>query len=144
MSDTALIDGFRLADILPPVDAYIDLRAACGWGEISRDAAVPALERSVDAVTALDEDGEVVGFVRVVGDPMYLYIQDAIIAPDLRGHGLGRSMMERLLARLKPAYPEAVIMLMCAKGREGFYAQFGFEVRPSAEFGPGMQLLPKP
>jgi ribosomal protein S18 acetylase RimI-like enzyme len=137
-----LIDGIRLVDIVPPVDAYIALRAGCGWGNISRDAAVPALERSMDAVTVLDDDGEVVGCVRVVGDPMYLYIQDMIIAPGLRGQGVGRLMMVRLLARLKPAYPEAVIMLMCAKGQERFYEQFGFEARPSDGFGPGMQILP--
>ena len=140
MKNRALIEDVRLADILPPVDAYISLRASCGWGEVSRDAAVPALERSVDAVTALDVDGDVVGFVRVVGDPVYLYIHDMIIAADLRGQGLGRAMMERLLPRLTSAWPEAVIMLMCAKGREQFYAQFGFERRPSDQYGPGMQL----
>jgi predicted GNAT family N-acyltransferase len=133
--------NIRLTDIVPPVDAYISLREACGWGQISREAAVPALEQSVDAITALNEAGDVVGFVRVVGDPMYLYIQDMVIAPELRGNGLGQMMMDRLLQRLIAAWPEAVIMLMCAKGRERFYAQFGFEPRPSDQYGPGMQLL---
>jgi ribosomal protein S18 acetylase RimI-like enzyme len=144
MTRATLASGVRLIDVVPPVDAFIALRVVCGWGEISREAAIPALESSVDAVTALDENGDVVGFVRAIGDPMYLYIQDAIIAPTLRGQGLGRLMMERLLARLKPAYPEATIMLMCAKGRERFYEQLGFESRPSESYGPGMQMLSDP
>ena len=142
MSETELIDGIRLVDIVPPVDAYIALRTDCGWGEISRETAIPALERSMDAVTALDDAGDVVGFVRAVGDPMYLYIQDMVVVSELRGQGVGQMMMERLLARLKSAWPEATIMLMCATGRERFYQQFGFEPRPNEHFGPGMQLVP--
>ena len=137
------MDDVRLTDLVPPVDAYIALRAECDWGEISREVAVPALARSMDAVTALDQAGEVVGFVRVTGDPMYLYIQDMIVCPRLRGRGLGRRMMQRLLPRLSSSWPEAMILLMCAKGRESFYAQFGFESRPSSGYGPGMHLLPQ-
>ncbi|WP_339741635.1 GNAT family N-acetyltransferase [uncultured Maricaulis sp.] len=139
-SDQA-VDGIRFEDRPPPVADFIAMRAECGWGELSPGLAGPALESSLLAITALDADGRIAGFVRAIGDPLYLYIQDAIIAPERRGSGLGNAMMQRLLARIDADFPNAHVMLMCAKGREGFYARLGFEARPSGKFGPGMQRL---
>lgn len=135
------VDGIRFEDRPPPVADFIRMRADCGWGELSPALAGPALDASLLAITALDGDGRIAGFVRAIGDPLYLYIQDAIIAPELRGSGLGKVMMQRLLARIDAEFPNAHVMLMCAKGREGFYAGLGFEARPSESFGPGMQRL---
>ncbi|WP_417494388.1 GNAT family N-acetyltransferase [Maricaulis sp.] len=134
-------DGIRFEDRPPPVADFIRMRADCGWGELSPALAGPALDASLLAITALDGDGRIAGFVRAIGDPLYLYIQDAIIAPELRGSGLGKVMMQRLLARIDAEFPNAHVMLMCAKGRERFYAGLGFEARPSEGFGPGMQRL---
>ncbi|WP_339747424.1 GNAT family N-acetyltransferase [uncultured Maricaulis sp.] len=136
-----VVDGFLFEDRPPPVADFIRMRAACGWGEISPQLARPVLAASLAATTAVDADRRVVGFVRAVGDPINLYIQDAIIAPELRGKGLGHRLMQHFLARLARDYPQADIMLMCAKGRERFYADLGFEARPSENFGPGMQRL---
>ena len=83
-----------------------------------------------------------VGFARATGDGLYLLITDVIVAPDLRGQKLGERMMNRLMERLKADHPYATIMLMCAKGREGFYERLGFEARPSEMYGPGMHMMP--
>lgn len=134
-------DGLLFEDCLPPVVDFIRMRAACGWGEISPQLGGPVLAASLAAITAFDAGRRVIGFVRAVGDPINLYIQDAIIAPEYRGKGLGRQLMQHFLARLAREYPQADIMLMCAEGRERFYSDLGFQSRPSENFGPGMQLL---
>lgn len=136
-----VVDGFLFEDRPPPVADFIRMRAACGWGEISPQLGGPVLTASLAATTAVDAERRVVGFVRAVGDPINLYIQDAIIAPEFRGKGLGRRLMQHFLSRLTREYPQADIMLMCAKGRERFYSELGFESRPSENFGPGMQRL---
>lgn len=101
----------------------------------------PALDASLAAITVLDAESRVVGFARAVGDALYVYIQDVIIAPELRGAGLGGRLMQYFLTQLTRDYPHATIMLMSEKGRERFYVELGFEVRPSESFGPGMQLV---
>lgn len=116
------------------------MRAACGWGEASPDVCGPALDASLAAITVFDQADRIIGFVRAIGDPLFVYIQDAVIAPEFRGKGLGHWLMQHFLAQLRRDYPHAAIMLMCAKGRERFYTELGFEARPSEKFGPGMQL----
>jgi len=135
------VDGIRFEDRPPPVADFIAMRAACGWGELSPGLAGAALDASLLAITAYDVHDRIAGFLRAIGDPLYLYIQDAIIAPELRGSGLGTRMMQRLLSRIDADFPDAHVMLMCAKGRERFYSELGFEARPSRDFGPGMQRL---
>ncbi len=135
------VDGIRFEDRPPPVADFIAMRAACGWGELAPELAAAALDGSLLAITAYDARNHIVGFLRAIGDPLYLYVQDAIIAPELRGSGLGTRMMQRLLARIDAGFPAAHVMLMCAKGRERFYSELGFEARPSRDFGPGMQRL---
>jgi len=135
------VDGIRFEDCPPPVADFIAMRAACGWGELSPGLAGAALDGSLLAITAYDAHGRIAGILRAIGDPLYLYIQDAIIAPELRGSGLGTRMMQRLLSRIDADFPDAHVMLMCAKGRERFYSELGFEARPSRDFGPGMQRL---
>tara|TARA_R110002096_G_scaffold40066_20_gene109216 strand:+ start:967 stop:1392 length:426 start_codon:yes stop_codon:yes gene_type:complete len=140
MSDRA-VDGIRFEDHPPPVADFIRMRADCGWGEDSPDVCGPALETSLAAITVFDAANRLIGFARAVGDPLYIYIQDVIIAPELRGKGLGGRLMQHFLAQLTRDYPHATIMLMSEKGRERFYVELGFEVRPSENFGPGMQLV---
>ena len=117
------------------------MRADCGWGEDLPEVCGPALDASLAAITVLDTGDRVVGFARAVGDALYVYIQDVVIAPELRGDGLGGRLMQHFLAQLTRDYPHATIMLMAEKGRERFYVELGFAARPSESFGPGMQLV---
>ena len=135
-------DAISIDDSPPPVADYIGLRAACGWGEAPVDVSKDLLAASVAALTARNGAGEVVGFARATGDGLYLLITDVIVAPELRGQKLGERMMKRLLDRLRPDFPHATIMLMCAKGREAFYERLGFEARPTDMYGPGMHIMP--
>jgi len=127
---------------VPPVAEFIAMRAASGWGTIDEVLATQALAGSLAAITARDSDGQVIGFARAVGDPLYVYVQDVIVVDGRRGSGLGRRLMVALLELAAERYPQASVMLMCASGREAFYERLGFVSRPRPGFGPGMQLDP--
>lgn len=73
--------------------------------------------------------GRVVGAARVNSDGVYYAtIVDVVVDPDCQGHGIGRAMMEALLARL----PMGKIFLTSVKGKEGFYRKFGFLAQTNA------------
>lgn len=131
---------FVIERVAPPVADFINHRADCGWGILAEGLAAQALAGSLAAVTARDGDGRVVGFARAVGDPIYVYVQDVIVAEGRRGSGLGQRLMSELLEAVAEACPHAAVMLMCATGREAFYERLGFVARPRPGFGPGMQL----
>lgn len=131
----------RLEPLAPPLASFIALRAAEGWGTLSEDAARRSVAGGLINATLHDGD-TLVGFGRVVGDGvLYFYIQDLIIAPAFRGQGHGRRILADLVARTRQvAAPGAVIGLMSASGREGFYESFGFVGRPNERYGAGMML----
>ncbi|WP_461428621.1 GNAT family N-acetyltransferase [Gymnodinialimonas sp.] len=128
----------------PPSPAQFNaLRTACGWAYIAPERAARALAASTLHVTAHD-GSEVVAMGRVVGDGvMYFHLQDIVVAPSHRGQGLGRAIVDRLLADLAPlAKPGSTIGLMAAHGVEPLYAGAGFTERPTATLGAGMTLFP--
>ena len=98
------------------------------------------LERDLYAVCAL-VSGAVVGCARVVGDgALYFYIQDLIVLREHQGRGLGRMMMDSVMAWLdEHAGPDAFIGLMASKGYSPFYDRYGFQSRPGN--APGMYLV---
>jgi GNAT superfamily N-acetyltransferase len=71
---------------------------------------------------------------------LYFYLQDIIVLPAFQGKGLGKRLMNAILAYLEEhAHPGAFVGLMAAKDVSSFYTQFGFAVRPSER--PGMFRL---
>lgn len=133
MSDYIIIER------LPSVADYNRLREVVGWGGYPDRVAAPALARSLYGVCAL-VDGAVVGMARVVGDGgLVYYIQDVIVEPPYQGRGIGAALMERVMAYLRAhAVSGAVVGLMAAYGKEGFYERYGFARRPSERLGAGM------
>lgn len=79
----------------------------------------------VSAVGA--ESGELAGFVRAISDGTYRStIFDLIVAPDWRGSGLGRALVERILAT--PALERCRRTdLVCREDVAGFYESLGFK-----------------
>ncbi len=127
----------------PSANEFAELRAACGWGSVDPVVAKRALAAGLMGVVARD-GGRLAGFGRVVGDGvLYFYMQDIIVHPDFRGRGVGRLIVEALLAEvLKQAPVGATIGLMAAEGKEGFYEKFGFTRRPTNGLGAGMTRFP--
>lgn len=136
MSPSGTLD---VLDQAPSPAEFVAMRAACGWGEIAEAVATRALAASVLDVS-VRRAGELLGFGRVVGDgALYFYIQDVIVAPEARGRGIGRTIMARLMERIREIAPVgATVGLMSAAGKEGFYERFGFVARPATSYGAGM------
>lgn len=132
----------KISDVPPPEQDFIAFREDCGWGTIDITTAKKALNGSL-FVRSIHVDGELVGFGRVVGDgALNFYIQDLVVSQKFRSRGLGKHLITSLMDRIyEIAQPGATIGLMAAHGRENFYKQFGFEVRPNNLYGAGMTCV---
>jgi GNAT superfamily N-acetyltransferase len=79
--------------------------------------------RNSYAVVFAHEDGVLVGAARALSDGIYYAsIFDVVVAPAHQGCGVGRQMVQALLARL----PVERVFLTSVFGKEGFYERFGF------------------
>ena len=79
---------------------------------------------------------------RILGDNgLAFYIQDVIVLPEYQGIGIGRQLMDRLMAYIRlHAKQNAFIGLMAAVGKESFYERYGFSIRPNQDLGAGMTM----
>ena len=121
-------------------EEYLGLRQAVGWSVFPVEQAEAGLQNS--HVICFRDKEKAVALGRVIWDHGYsILISDVIVAPEYQGRGLGRKLMEAIMAYirslLKPGY-RIMISLMAAENKQGFYKKFGFIERPSDLFGPGM------
>ena len=121
-------------------EEYLDLRQAVGWSVFPREQAESGLQNS--HVICFRDKEKAIALGRVIWDHGYsILISDVIVAPEYQGKGLGRKLMDEIMAYirslLKPGY-RIMISLMAAENKQGFYKKFGFIERPSDLFGPGM------
>lgn len=136
----------NLKDNCLDIDTYLALRASVGWKKLDKNQGIRALKNSLITVTAYAGD-KAVGMARIVGDGAVIcYIQDLVVHPMYQKLGVGKIIMERIIAyveEIKERDSEIMLCLMCAKGRENFYEKFGFISRPTDSLGPGMiQYIP--
>ena len=129
------------------VDEYLEIRAKVGWKRLSLNQAKKALDNCLFNVKAVDEDGNMIGMGRIVGDGAVIcYIQDLIVVPEAQKKGVGSLLIKRLkeyVDGLRENDTTMMLCLMCAKGREGFYLKHGFTARPTENLGPGMIIYLK-
>ena len=121
-------------------EEYLGLRQAVGWSVFPLEQAESGLQNS--HVICFRDKEKAIALGRVIWDHGYsILISDVIVAPEYQGKGLGRKLMEEIMAYirslLKPGY-RIMISLMAAENKQGFYKKFGFIERPSELFGPGM------
>ncbi|HEX2949130.1 MAG TPA: GNAT family N-acetyltransferase [Armatimonadota bacterium] len=135
------MDGYTFKEMIPPVDNYMALRNAVHWITASREACERALKHTLYAVCVW-HDGHMIGQARVVGDDsVAFYIQDVIVHPDHQGKGIGKAILQMILAYIRSqASPGSFIGLMAAEHASGFYEQFGFSKRPETMPGMGMRI----
>jgi len=128
------------------VKDYNHLRDLVGWGAILPKQAQKGLDNSAYLVAA-KLDNNVIGTARLIHDGgCTAFIVDVIVSPEYQGHGIGKCMIEMIMTYLKNCIEEGEMIfvgLMAAKGREGFYKQFGFIERPNESMGAGMVLWVK-
>lgn len=123
------------------VEEYNRLRESVEFIRIQPKRAECALSNSLYKIIACQ--GEVpVGMARVVGDGGYVYfICDVIVHPDYQSQGLGRQIIEHVLAWLENQVDEGetiMVNLMSAMNKEDFYGKLGFHRRPFGNHGSGM------
>ena len=103
---------------------YID----AGWISAGDDISFlePALQGSFLVAGAFDGN-QIIGVARVLSDGCSdAYIQDVVVSPDNRGEGVGRKLVETLVAGLQEKGVDW-IALVGAPGTEEFYQKLGWE-----------------
>lgn len=109
--------------------AVLALYEAVEWSNYTEQAGMleQALKNSLQVIAAFDEE-RLVGLIRAVGDGYSIvFVQDILVLPDYQRMGIGRQLMERLLA----IYPN-IYQLHLLTGKEektkAFYESLGFRV----------------
>ena len=120
---------FELVDNALTAEDFIRLKMATGFIDRPLQQVDRALKNGLFNVSAVC-DGRVVGMGRLVGDgAMYWYLQEIVVLPEYQGKGIGKAIVNRLLAHIKAsALPgtQAHVGLIAVQGKEAFYEQFGF------------------
>ncbi|MFC1841383.1 GNAT family N-acetyltransferase [Thermodesulfobacteriota bacterium] len=124
----------------PSAPEYNNIRRGAGWGEFPD---IQGIEKGLDNTLfnlCVRKNGELIGFGRVIGDgTITFYIQDVIVIKKYQQTGIGKEIMQRLMAYISSVASEgAIIGLLSAKGKEAFYKNFGFISRPNEKYGKGM------
>lgn len=107
--------------------AVLALYEAVEWSNYTEQAGMleQALKNSLQVIAAFDEE-KLVGLIRAVGDGYSIvFVQDILVLPEYQRMGIGRQLMERLLA----IYPN-IYQLHLLTGKEektkAFYESLGF------------------
>ena len=131
-----IVNGITLED-------FQRLRKDAGWKQLSDEQAEHGLAHSYKAFSAVS-DGNVIGMARLLWDKGYCaYLTDVIVDERYRSSGIGTELVRRLLDTLKRELKDGwdvKVVLLSAKGREGFYERLGFSKRPNETFGCGMDM----
>lgn len=120
-------DRFAEADLDQLVDLF---QAAAFWAkDRTREDMAIAVAHSYPLVTAWDGP-KLIGFARATSDGVFrATIWDVVISPDYQGGGLGRKLVETLVAHPHMSRVERVYLM--TTHQQGFYARIGFEENPS-------------
>ena len=88
-----------------------------------------ALTHSQPIVTAWDDE-RLIGFARATSDGIFrATIWDVVVHPDYQGAGLGRKLVQTVLAHPHVSRVERVYLMTTHQQR--FYERIGFETNPS-------------
>ena len=138
--ETDAAEEIHFTSELPAPDALHRLFGTTGWNarlQLTEEQLAAAMRASWFMVCAYEGDA-LVGTGRMVSDGFYqCFVCDVIIRPDRQGRGIGRAVMERLLAHAR-SQGIRWLQLTSAAGKRGFYEQLGFVARP--DDAPGMEI----
>ncbi|XXY46688.1 GNAT family N-acetyltransferase [Sorangium sp. So ce269] len=123
--------GCALACALGPrdVDAAVDLLEGAYWNQgVPREALARAQLGSTAWVGARDGAGRLVATARAISDgSKRAWMFDVMVAPSLRGLGVGEAVVRLLLEH--PAVRGALHVHLGTQDAHTFYARFGFQHR---------------
>jgi len=126
------------------VKDYVKLWESVGWGTPPVEKQIEAgLKNSIISVAATHKN-QVIGMGRVIGDGVIMcYILDLIVLPEFQGKGIGKAIMENLIAYVKDSAllnTDITIGLFTSTGLDKFYEKFGFFIRSSDDRGSCMLM----
>jgi ribosomal protein S18 acetylase RimI-like enzyme len=142
------LDNIKFEDNIS-LDDYLMLRKSADFKELSIRQAELAIKNHNFLIVAKDNE-QTVGMARLLGDDSWVStIVDVIVLPKYQSKGIGRVMIEKILEHInssKSDDEQVLVMLLAAKGKEGFYEKLGFAELPNDTSGAGMLqwLLNKP
>ncbi|MCI9859184.1 GNAT family N-acetyltransferase [Microbacterium proteolyticum] len=123
------MDDLRLEPLAPSLDDYLELRRASGLTPKRPEQGAPALANSWAWRRIVDATGRSVAMGRVVGDGgWYFLVADMATLPSHQRRGLGRRILEDLLAEIRAKAPEgAYVTLLADPPGQALYRSLGFE-----------------
>jgi GNAT superfamily N-acetyltransferase len=119
-----------------PLAELVALYGAVGWTAYVRSPErLRAAVRGSSCVLVARRDGRLVGLARAVSDGVSIcYLQDVLVLPDEQRHGVGRLLVESLLARYADVR-QKVLLTDDEPRQRAFYESLGYtEIR---DFGEG-------
>ena len=114
----------------------LSLYASVGWSVYTADPEllIRAVRSSPFVVTARNDGGEQVGLARVVSDDVTIcFLQDILVQPAFQKEGVGRALLEQVLARYQHVR-QAVLITDDEPGQRAFYEAMG--CTGGSEFSP--------
>lgn len=126
--------SYTLISDAPPLEDYLRLRRDSGLTPKSQEQGEGAISGSWSACHIVDDSGAVVAMGRAIGDGgWYFHIADVATDPAHQRRGLGRVVMQWLIADIRARAPEgASITLLGAPPGQRLYRSLGFvDVTPS-------------
>ena len=116
-------------DVYPKTSKLVALYDAVGWKKYTEDesALTRAIVNSLAVVTAWADEEHLVGLARAVGDgETVVYIQDVLVHPDYQKNGIGRALVEQLMA-MYPAVRQKLLLADDTPQLNSFYEKLGFD-----------------
>ena len=116
-----------ITDQKPTMPEVLVLYKSVGWSMYTRDPArlERALTHSLTVLSAY-EGKQLVGLIRAVGDgETILFIQDLLVLPEYQRRGIGKQLIEALLARF-PEVRQRVLLTDNDPKTRSFYKAAGF------------------
>lgn len=123
--------------------AFCQLRTAVHFQLLTEPQAKQVLAHTT-AVIAIRHGDRYVGITRILFDyGTDAYLTDVIVHPDYQGQGIGGLLIKNALAYLQ-THVQPGVRIACSlyanPGKEPFYAAYGFQLLPNAQYGHGMLL----
>ncbi len=98
--------GYKKNDTIS-FEEILPLYEVVGWSNYTSNPTMlrNALEHSLFLISARDEEGNLIGFLRAVGDGYSIvYIQDIIVLPEYQRQGIGTQLLRQTLEHFKEVY----------------------------------------
>ena len=98
--------GYKKNDTIS-FEEILPLYETVGWTNYTTNPTMlkNALEHSLFLISARDEEGKLIGFLRAVGDGYSIvYIQDIIVLPEYHRQGIGTQLLRQTMEHFKEVY----------------------------------------